>query len=243
MPLLALTAASAGADAICYLRLGHVFPANMTGNTVLLGIGIARGDYAAAARSGCALGGFVLGAAAAAAAPDRPGRASAGRVVLLAELATLVTFAAWWLAAGTAAGAIRAGLIILAGLAMGLQSGTVARLHIPGVSTTYITGTWTALSTWIGASLRRDDTAPGADHSRAPARALQVAVLTCYVGVAVVSGYLSRGLGAGAAAAPAVALLIAVGTVFGSDPQAGRESGRPSGGNRSASGSDPDLHR
>lgn len=34
-------------DAIGYLELGHVFTANMTGNTVLLGVAIAKGDSAA----------------------------------------------------------------------------------------------------------------------------------------------------------------------------------------------------
>ena len=36
--LLGLTVVAACADAISYLGLGHVFPANMTGNTVLLDV-------------------------------------------------------------------------------------------------------------------------------------------------------------------------------------------------------------
>jgi uncharacterized membrane protein YoaK (UPF0700 family) len=48
-------------DAITYLGLGHAFPANMTGNTVLLGVAVARGDGTAGVRSAVALGGFSLG--------------------------------------------------------------------------------------------------------------------------------------------------------------------------------------
>ena len=43
----------------------------MTGNTVLLGIGLATGDLGAATRSATALGAFLLGAAAAVPVPDR----------------------------------------------------------------------------------------------------------------------------------------------------------------------------
>ncbi|MGB8995910.1 MAG: DUF1275 family protein, partial [Pseudonocardiaceae bacterium] len=47
-------------------------PANMTGNTVLLGVGLATGDMPEATRSATALGAFLLGAAAiGAAVPDR----------------------------------------------------------------------------------------------------------------------------------------------------------------------------
>ncbi|HEX6774621.1 MAG TPA: DUF1275 family protein, partial [Methylomirabilota bacterium] len=38
-----------------------------------------------------------------------------------------------------------AGLIVLSGLAMGIQSAVARRLAVPGVSTTFITGTITAL--------------------------------------------------------------------------------------------------
>ena len=48
-------------DAISYLGLGHVFTANMTGNTVLLALKIGQGDLSAALLYLCALGGFSLG--------------------------------------------------------------------------------------------------------------------------------------------------------------------------------------
>src|SRR5579875_2412287 len=42
--LLALTVTTGLVDAVSYLGLGHVFTANMTGNIVLLGFGLAGGS-------------------------------------------------------------------------------------------------------------------------------------------------------------------------------------------------------
>ncbi len=61
--VLLLTWAAGSVGAISYLGLGHVFTANMTGNTVLLGLAVGQGQGFAALRSVVALGGFALGAA------------------------------------------------------------------------------------------------------------------------------------------------------------------------------------
>jgi uncharacterized membrane protein YoaK (UPF0700 family) len=62
--LLGLALAGGALDATSYVGLGKVFTANMTGNTVLLAVALARGSGADAARSAMALGGFCIGAAA-----------------------------------------------------------------------------------------------------------------------------------------------------------------------------------
>jgi uncharacterized membrane protein YoaK (UPF0700 family) len=61
--LLTLAVPAGAVDASNYLGLGRVFTANMTGNTVLLGVALARGSGADAARSVAALGGFCAGGA------------------------------------------------------------------------------------------------------------------------------------------------------------------------------------
>jgi uncharacterized membrane protein YoaK (UPF0700 family) len=61
--LLLLAATSGYVDAVSYLGLGNVFTANMTGNTVLLGLDLAQARGLAALRSAVALAGFVAGAA------------------------------------------------------------------------------------------------------------------------------------------------------------------------------------
>lgn len=59
--LLALSLAAGVVDAVSYVGLGKVFTANMTGNTVLLGVALARGTGGDAARAAAALGGFCAG--------------------------------------------------------------------------------------------------------------------------------------------------------------------------------------
>lgn len=196
-PLLVLAVAAAATDAISYLGLDKVFPANMTGNTVLLGIGISTGKYGHAARSAVALGAFVLGAGVAGASGAPRGWSRPVRASLLAEFGLLAAAASWWLTlSGTAHDGPRYGLIALVSVAMGLQSGALGRAAL-GVSTTYITGTWTAVSGWVA---RRLHGAPDDDHERdaGQPRYLQALALGCYFGSALLSGYLYHLFGAGA---------------------------------------------
>src|SRR6266436_3081428 len=60
--LLTLTAVTGLVDAVSYLRMGHVFVANMTGNVVFLGFSADPHSGLSAAASGTAIAGFVLGA-------------------------------------------------------------------------------------------------------------------------------------------------------------------------------------
>jgi hypothetical protein len=70
--LLLLLAGVAGyLNAVSYLGLGRVFTANMTGNTVLLGLALVQADRPAALRAGLALAGFLLGSACGACPPAR----------------------------------------------------------------------------------------------------------------------------------------------------------------------------
>lgn len=150
-PVLVLLSLAAGCvDAVSsYLGLNHVFRANMTGNTVLLGIALGQAQGRAALRSGLALTGFVLGVAAGAVIVER-GREdvvwpSVVTVALALECAVLVAFALGWYLAGAPAGKALYSLIALSALAMGIQSIAVRRLGVSGVATTFVTGTLTSL--------------------------------------------------------------------------------------------------
>jgi uncharacterized membrane protein YoaK (UPF0700 family) len=142
-PILLLLALGAGSfDALCYLGLHDVFPANMTGNTVLLAVAVARGSGWEAARSAAALGGFAVGVACATLLMPRHFRRwprGAARVLAL-EATILLAMLVWWLAVGVPA--VRYWLIVLAGGAMGVQSAAVYNSHVNGVTTTYMTGTY-----------------------------------------------------------------------------------------------------
>lgn len=148
--LLALAFAAGCVDALSYLGLSRVFTANMTGNAVLLGLAIGQTEELQVAHSSAAIVGFVLGVMVAAKLVGAPReRVIWSRRITLAlcvEFVVLIVFAfGWWLSGPRVAGAVLIGLIVLSGLAMGIQSAVARRLAVPGVSTTFITGTITAL--------------------------------------------------------------------------------------------------
>lgn len=133
-------------DALSYLALGHIFTANMTGNTVLLGLSVIQGDAAGAGRATLALGGFLLGGAIGAAIAYR-GRHEhrwphGVTVALIVEVVLLAMLAS----SRSASIAVR---IALAAIAMGIQSAAARRLDILGVATTFVTGTLTSLISLI----------------------------------------------------------------------------------------------
>ncbi len=139
-------------DAISYLKLGHVFTANMTGNTVLLGIALGQLHGLAALRAALALLGFGIGVAIATLMDKNTG--SGHRVwpqpvtLILAFECALLWLFAFGMRHAEAAGYARTDvrvLIVLSAVTMGLQSVAGRRLDVSGVTTTYITGTFTGL--------------------------------------------------------------------------------------------------
>jgi uncharacterized membrane protein YoaK (UPF0700 family) len=101
-----------------------------------------------AVRSAGALAGFAAGALLGSAltrdaAGEWPRRVTAALGV---EAAALVAFAAVWLA-----GAGVEPLIALSAVGMGIQSAAVRRLAVPGVATTFVTGTLTSLMAGLAA--------------------------------------------------------------------------------------------
>jgi uncharacterized membrane protein YoaK (UPF0700 family) len=147
--LLLLTLAAASVDAISYLGLGHVFTAMMTGNTVLLGLALAQGEVLAALRSILALIGFTVGVFVGAIIVQRESEPAEWPAAVTAALAfetlILAIFAATSMLFDSTRAVIIYLLIILSAFAMGIQSAAVRRLGVPGIATTYITGTLTSL--------------------------------------------------------------------------------------------------
>lgn len=142
--LLALAAAAGAVDAISYLGLGHAFPANMTGNTVLLALALARGADAKTLPAAVALVGFSLGVLGGGLTIDRRRRwpASAGGPLATHTL-LLLAIALVWVLGGPPSRSMRDLLLGVAGVAMGLQSVSVLVLGAGGIATTYMTGTLT----------------------------------------------------------------------------------------------------
>ncbi|HEY6305716.1 MAG TPA: YoaK family protein [Candidatus Angelobacter sp.] len=146
--VLLFTGVAGSVDAITYLT-AHVFTANMTGNAVLLGIAAGQGNGKAAVSSLVALvafvGGVVLGAGIVGEGDAASAPADVRRAVWL-ETFILAIFVVVCFAPLPLPGRVTVLLLIVSsGLAMGLQSAAVRRLKLPGIATTYITGTITIL--------------------------------------------------------------------------------------------------
>ena len=222
--LLLLSWTSGCLDALSFLGLGHVFVANMTGNTVLFGLAIAQGDWSDMLHSLSALLGFSLGVACATMLVERNYerlRGSWTPRVLLAltiEGCLLLIFALLWpLALQLSQETLLAyALIVTSALAMGQQSSIVLSLGVPGVSTTYITGTITHLMATLGQRLVITTREPPASAGaidvqikrQKPSR--MAAVWLIYIVAAIVDGFAALHVVWLAALLPLAALVVVI---------------------------------
>jgi len=201
--LLALTGAAGSLDAIGFLALGHVFTANMTGNTVLLGLHVAQEQGAAAVRSLIALLGFGVGLVIGALIVDRSTDAAPWPKAVTHALALEVLILAVFTVSSYVTAVIREvweaqSLIALSAIAMGVQSAAARRLDVPGIATTYLTGTFTSAVTGLVAKSRRSPrtTATQDAVTSHPWRrqvALQLLALVVYGLGALIAGLLQGG--------------------------------------------------
>src|SRR2546421_199492 len=146
--LLALTVVTGLVDAVSYLTLGHVFVANMTGNVVFLGFALAGASGFSIAASLVALAAFALGAMAGGHLNSRLG-AHRGRLLAAATGVEACLVAVSVAIAATAgdpwSGFGRYLLIVLLGLATGIQNAAARKLAVPDLTTTVLTLTITGI--------------------------------------------------------------------------------------------------
>jgi uncharacterized membrane protein YoaK (UPF0700 family) len=146
--ILLFTWAAGCVDATVYI-MAHVFTANMTGNAVLLGISLGRELNVATLHSVVALLTFAIGAMLSAILVGEQGHGipwKGVRIATVMETIVLALFAVVFFMPLPHTGETSLELLIgLSGVAMGMQSATVKRLNLPGIATTYITGTMTSL--------------------------------------------------------------------------------------------------
>ncbi|MET8685260.1 YoaK family protein [Streptomyces sp. NPDC004732] len=168
--LVTLTAVSGLVDAICYLGLGRVFTANMTGNVVVIGFALAGAPGFSVTGSLVSLSAFLVGAVAAGrlagAFRDRH-RVPWVRTAVWIEAALLGIATAVAFASG---GEPPYPVIVLVALAMGMRNGTVGRLAVPAMATTVLTGTLAALAA--------DSRIAGGTDRRAVRRVVAVTAMT-----------------------------------------------------------------
>src|SRR5437763_3958059 len=147
--LLALTFTTGLVDAVSYLALGRVFTANMTGNIVLLGFGIAGSGGLPVVAPLVSLACFLLGAGAGGGLVKRMGPRhpvlmswAIGLEVLLLAVAAVVA-AATTVRPGHASAYVLIGLMAFA---MGVRNAVVRRIGVPDLTTTVLTMTLTGLA-------------------------------------------------------------------------------------------------
>jgi uncharacterized membrane protein YoaK (UPF0700 family) len=147
--LITLTFVTGMVDAVSYLGLGHTFVANMTGNVVFLGFGLAGGADLSVAAALVSVGAFAAGAVLGGRLTRRLGEPrqewlvwAIGLELLLVAVAALVSIG---LQAGDGDDRGYAVIAVLA-LAMGIRNATVRALAVPDLTTTVLTLTVTGLA-------------------------------------------------------------------------------------------------
>jgi uncharacterized membrane protein YoaK (UPF0700 family) len=147
--LLVLTFTTGLVDAASYLGLGHVFTANMTGNIVLLGFGIAGSGGLPIVSPIVSLAAFLLGAGAGGLLARRFAGRHAEHITraLATEVALIAAAAAVAIAVDVQPNAGSGDTIVaLLALAMGVRNETVRTLGVPDLTTTVLTMTLTGLA-------------------------------------------------------------------------------------------------
>jgi uncharacterized membrane protein YoaK (UPF0700 family) len=157
-----LTFASGASDVTSFTRLGNVFTSVMTGNMTVFGLAVARGSASLAAHTAVAFAGYVIGVFAGSrivwyhTARESGGPSGTGwpahiTLTLVTELVLLAGVLIGWELSGThPAGGAQYTILVVAACAMGIQSATVNEMGLSNVSTTFLTGTLTALVSGIG---------------------------------------------------------------------------------------------
>ncbi|HEX2433959.1 MAG TPA: YoaK family protein [Gaiellaceae bacterium] len=170
--LLTLTVVTGLVDAMSFLKLGHVFVANMTGNVVFLGFGIAGAGGISVWASLTAIGSFLVGGVVGGRISARWTSDRARHLTVTTSTELVLVAAALAVAAlsphhiGTAS---RYGLIVLLAIAMGVQNTAARKLAVPDLTTTVLTMTLTGLAA--------DSALAGGHGSKLGRRALSVAAM------------------------------------------------------------------
>jgi uncharacterized membrane protein YoaK (UPF0700 family) len=191
-----LAITSGSADSWSYLGLDHAFVANMTGNTVLLGIAI-FGEHSdmlhplvsmVCYAAGVAIGTFFT-------RKVRPGSVWAKSIsgVLFIEAFLLVVGEVTWICVKGMPGPMLR-CLVLGGVAtaIGLQSGAMLPLKLPGIVTTYITGTLSTLVSGVVLLSSRRERVSGSQASFEDRLLIQGVFLVTYFVSAIAAGWAFR---------------------------------------------------
>lgn len=218
--ILVLLACIAGnIDVISYFQF-HTFTANMTGNTILLGLSVGEGKLELSMRSMTALLGFITGVFLGAFIVEKKeaGWSSYLRLSLAIESIFIAAFSALsFYHAALFSNFTLYISIILSAVAMGMQSATIRHLEIPGIVTTFITGTITSIGISavkglrIGLKKRKNSSQIPVQKNLKQQISLQIIIFFVYGLTAVFTGWIEYH---GAAFLPFLPLLLIAGVLI-----------------------------
>lgn len=212
--LVALASMSGFMDAISFIEL-NVFASVLTGNTVLLGIAISTANFLNVIVPLVAIIGFIGGVALGnrLAEPNLEFQKKIWPTTVTKALMVEVIFLAIFTAGGLVVGKSISGLalypfIMLATIAMGIQSSAVRALGVPHISTTYITGTWTNLI--IGLTRQQTSRTRTDNDERKSGLSLSIGVVIIYILSAIAGGLTISNLSLVAAIIPTIGIGLVV---------------------------------
>jgi uncharacterized membrane protein YoaK (UPF0700 family) len=210
--ILLLAIVGGGVDAVIMLGFG-VLTAAQTGNTILLAVALSLHHFAIGLSSAVSIGSYIAGAALGELLIDaRRGRLSRTprvRAALAFELIAVVTLLILWHAMGSSPSTRTSlPLVVLAAVAMGMQSATVLRLHA-GPATTYVTGTLTTFTVDVIRWPHLVETSTGESSAFTGHRPWIYGVTwLIYLGGAMTTGLLYLSFGSTALLLPIAAILV-----------------------------------
>ena len=198
--LLGLTMLAGVVDATSILALDHVFVAAMTGNLVILGLGLSGASGFSVTSSTLALAGFVVGVLVGAVicrrAHGHRGRALRDTTIYKTVLAVPVTVTALAVGDDLPPG-VRIAITILLAASMGGQLALIRHLKVPDLLTVVLTLTMTGMLTERG--------------PRDPARLRRLMALVAFAVGVVAGGLLIRLVSIGAALGFGLLIIVVVG--------------------------------
>lgn len=154
--LLLLTLVTGLVDAISFLKLDHVFVANMTGNVAFLGFSLIEPHHFSMGQSSTAIAAFMLGAVVGGRVVTHFGdhRGRLLRAALVAEVVLVaVALVVAWPGIAHESGPRAYALVVILASTMGLQNAAARGVGVPDISTTALTTTLSNLasdSAWAG---------------------------------------------------------------------------------------------
>ena len=153
--VLLLTINTGATDALGFIGLGGAFTSVMTGNMVLLGLAGGTVDGTLALLSGGSIACYIAGTALGSRIvghklstdPVWPSRIT---VALTLQLLIVIAFTiSWCVAGGRPEGTLALLLLMANATAIGIQAASVQAFAVPGLSTTFLTGTLTTVVTHL----------------------------------------------------------------------------------------------